>query len=432
MKTKIIIRKKTQPQILIWFLIMMPLCIGALAAVVESLYSVRYLLDIVWLFLLVLMCVFRKKLPLRGMRHLTAWVTVFFLYTLFGYLAQYQSALYYLWAFRNNFRFYVAFFAFAAFLTAADAQGYMRLYDKAFWLHVAVCIFQFFVLDLEQDFLGGIFGAREGTNGYSNIFMALIVAKAVVFYLNRQASTWYCISRCGAALLVAALAEMKFFFIEFLLIIGLASLYTSFTWRKLLIIVGGVAAALAGAALLTKFFPYFTQWFSLEWFLETATSAVGYTGAGDLNRLTAIPSINNLWLDHFGHQLFGLGMGNCETSGFSFLNTPFFQQYGHMHYSWIAYAMMYLECGWIGLVFYFGFFVLVYARLCRMQKSADRTLKSYCIVAKITAVLCALISVYNNTMRAEPAYMMYFVLAIPFALQRQRRQQSRELLTMKG
>lgn len=416
-------RKRGQPYWLVWLLVVMPLCIGALSELADSLYSVRYFLDIVWLLLLVLMIQFRRKLIYRSARSLIPWVVVFFFYTLLMYIPQYQSGIYYLWAARNNFRFYVAFFAFVAFLSARDIQYYFKLYDIAFWLHFIVALIQFFVLDLGQDFLGGIFGAREGTNGYSNIFMSIIVAKSVVFYLNKKESLLACALKCAAALLIAAMAEMKFFFAEFAMIVLLAVMYTGFLWRKLLVAVAGLVAVFTGAALLTKFFPYFADWFSVQWFLETALSAVGYTGSGDLNRLTAISDINELWLKHFGQRLVGLGMGNCETATFEFLQTPFFQQYGDMHYSWIGYAMMYLECGWLGLIFYFGFFALVYWKLCNMQNQTGIEFRSYIVTAKIAVVLCALISVYNNTMRAEPAYMLYFVMAVPFALQRSIRSQ---------
>ena len=113
-----------------------------------------------------------------------------------------------------------------------------------------------------------------------------------------------------------------------------------------------------------------------------------------------------------------MGLGNCDTSSFAIVNTPFFEQWGHMHYTWMSYAIMYLECGWVGLIFYFGFFVLVYLQIQKIEKRSEGIARTYCRISKIMAILCPLIAVYNSSLRAESAYMAYFVLAIPFVYAR--------------
>ena len=113
-----------------------------------------------------------------------------------------------------------------------------------------------------------------------------------------------------------------------------------------------------------------------------------------------------------------MGMGNCDTSSFAFVNTPFYEAYGFMHYNWFSYAIMYLECGWTGLVFYFGFFVFVFFKISKIEKNSEGMAKSYCRIAKIMAIMCSIIAIYNASLRAEGAYMAYFVLAIPFAYSR--------------
>jgi hypothetical protein len=152
---------------------------------------------------------------------------------------------------------------------------------------------------------------------------------------------------------------------------------------------------------------------------EKAVSNKGYTSSGDMNRLNAISVINDQFLKNGWARLFGLGMGNCETSTFAFLNTPFFEKYSDLHYTWLSYAMVYLECGWIGLAFYFGFFVLVYYKVKKFERASTTTEKAYCRIARIMAVLCTVISIYNSSLRTEAAYMAYFVLAVPFCIRRE-------------
>ncbi len=417
-KISISIKRRTQSYWLIMVLMLMPFALGTLNDLMGLPYALRYLSDVAWLMLLLLLILNEGRRKAADIGLLTVWTLLFLGYTLLVYLVNFQSPLYYLWAVRNNFRFYVAFFAVAAFLTREDAAWYYRLFDRLFWLNFGVSLIQYFFFDLEQDFLGGIFGVQSGCNAYQNIFCLIVVTKSILLYLDKKESAMACICKCMASLIIGALAELKFYFVEFLLVAALAVLFTGFTWRKLAVILGGCAAAFAGAALLTVVFPSFTDWFSLSWFLEVATAQSGYTATGDLNRLTAIISINDLWLKDFGQRLFGLGMGNCETASYAFLNTPFYRQNGHMHYNWISYAHMYLECGWLGLLFYFGFFGIVFFRLRGMEKQTDGMVKNYCRLARIMAVLSVVIAVYNSSLRAEPAYMLYFTLAVPFAVKR--------------
>lgn len=413
MKTTLTIKKRSQPEWLMWVLLVLPMLLGTLNELLRLPWAIRYLVDVAWCMLVVLMLRFSNRVSLRGTEKQFATVLLFLTATLLVYIVQYQSALYYLWGFRNNFRFYAAFFAFAAFMSRKEADSYLNLFDKLFWLNVLVSLVQFFALGKEGDFLGGIFGTEKGGNAYTNIFFLIVITRSILRYLEKSESGASCARKCIAALFVAALAELKFFFVEFLLVMGLAVLLTSFSWRKFWIIFGGTAAVLVGAAFLTMLFPSFAGWFSVRWFVENALSDKGYTSAGDLNRLNAIPAINRLWLKTGWERIFGLGLGNCDTSNFALLNTPFYLKNKDMHYTWLSHGFMHLECGYLGLLFYFGFFGLCYVTAAKEQKRSDANLL-HCRMARIMAVCCVLIAVYNSSLRTEAAYMAYFVLALPY------------------
>ena len=412
------IKKRSATGWFVWILVMMPFLFAFLNELLGVPHAVRYLMDVAWISLLALMLLYRRRLP-RSVDSLALWVILFFVYTLLAYVAHYQSGLYYLWGLRNNFRYYGAFFAFVILLKQGDGEDYLKLFDRIFWIHAAISVFQFVFLDLEGDHLGGVFITEAGGNAYTNLFLLIVVTRSVVLYLEKREKLGVCTAKLVTAVVVAAMAELKFFFVELVLVIILASLFARFSWRKLLVIVGGFLVVVLGAFFLTRLFPHFSDFFSYRWFLETALSAKGYTSAGDMNRLTAIPMINELWLKNWGQRLFGLGLGNCDTSGFAFLDTPFFQANGHMHYTWLSYAFWYLECGAIGLAFYWGFFALLYFKIRRIEKSAEGDLVSCCRVARIMAALCVVLSIYNSSLRTEAGYMAYFVLAVPFSQYRQ-------------
>lgn len=417
MKTKltITIKKRSQTGWLVWLLVMLPMFFGTLNDLLGLPWAIRYLMDVSWCALLFMMLYYRC-LDTKWLAGPIAWILLFLTCTVLVYLVQYQSALYFLWGVRNNFRFYAAFFAFVTFLMPRDTEDYFRIFDGLFWVNAVVSLFQYLFLGLKQDNLGGIFGTESGCNAYTNIFILIVTTRSILRYLEKKEKAGTVVAKFATALLVAALAELKFFFVELFAVLALAVLFTDFTWRKLGLIVGGVSAIICGAALLTVVFPNFAGWLSWEWLIEAASSDKGYTSSGDLNRLNAIPVINERWLKTGAERLFGLGLGNCDTSTFDMLNTPFFKANSTSHYTWLSYAFMYLECGWVGLMFYFGFFILVYFRIRKIEKRSCGEAVTYCRLGRIMALMCMLISVYNSSLRTEAGYMAYFVLALPFAL----------------
>ena len=396
-------------------LFLFPFVLAAMLQLLHFPDAVKYTGDVIWLVLLVLLAL-RRRGQGKNLQSLLLWVGLFAAYTALVYLVQYQSAFYYLWGLRNNFRFYILFFAAATFLREDGVEGLYRLLDKLFWINFAVTLIQYFFMEVDGDSLGGIFGTETGCNGYTVAFHSIVLTKTVIFYLMGKEATGKCLFECAVALYISALAELKFFFVIFIVIVVLGLVSTKFTWRQLLLIVGGTIGIFLGVTILSVLFSDGLNWFSLDWFYSTAISGKGYTSSGDINRLNAIGQINEYWLTGKWSRIFGMGLGNCDTAGFEIVNTPFFKAYGDMHYTWMSYATMYLECGWIGLIFYFGFFVLVYFKVLKIERSCSAGWKGYCRITRIVAVLCLIISVYNSSLRTEAGYMAYFVLAVPFAI----------------
>lgn len=409
---RIRLRKKTQPQILTGILLIFPFLFSTLIELFHAPYGVKYICDIGW-FCLLFLLLRKKKWPVSLYRVAVA-VVVYLLFTLVVYLPQMQSPLYYLWGFRNNFRFYVAFIAFAYFLREEDLEQQLKIFDWLFWINVPVSVIQFVLLGKDGDYLGGIFGVSVGCNAYTNIFFVLVVTKSLLFYLHKRESLFQCGAKCGLAMVIAAWAELKFFYVELIVILVAAVLLTDFSWKKVGIVAGGAVGIVLSVALLEKLFPEFQGFLSVEALLATATNTKGYTSTGDLNRLTTIPEISKRFLTTPILRLVGLGLGNCDLAGYDFLTSPFYRRYGSLHYSWFSTAITYLETGYIGLLFFFGFFVMAFLVARKKAKESDDNSRIYCQMAMIMAICAIMIGFYNSSLREEEAYMLYFVLAFPF------------------
>lgn len=349
----------------------------------------------------------------------------FFFYTVFIYLFRYQSLAYFLWGFRNNFRFYIAFFAFITFLDSEDVGNWFRVMDVLFWIHVGVSTIQFLVFGISGDHLGGIFGILDGVNAYSICLMSIVVARAILKTLNGKANFFGSMLICTGSILVAAMAELKAYFVIMILLLMGAAVLTRFSFKKLLIVLLVVAVVMYGASLLVEWFG-FEGFLSFDRILDSATRE-NYSGTNDINRLSAISILaQKLKLDP-ATQLFGLGLGNCDTSSFEVCNTPFFRQYEYLHYNWFSSAMQFLETGYLGVIISLGFLVNcgLFALKCHRRKIGDLL---YNQLAVLMSILCCVLFFYNSALRTEAAYMMFFTLSLPFI----RRKQNAPTVSEKG
>lgn len=406
------IKRRTQPEAMIWIIMVLPFAFAACTDLFHLPAAIKYICDIAWMFLLILMML-QRSARTREQKIFQWFCIAFFVYTIIAYIFNIQSVLYYFWGVRNNFRFYVAFLAFCYFLKEEHIKEYLRLFDKIFWLNAAICFIQYVFLGKRGDYLGGLFGTQKGCNAYTNILFVIVIIKDILFYLNGLQSLSQCVLKCGTAMLVSAWAELKFFYVEFVVIVVVAILMTSFTWKKVLVVIGSAIGVVVATRLLGTLFPEFADFFSVEVLIASAADPAGYTGKGDMNRLTAIPTISARFLRTPWAKLIGMGLGNCDTASYSFLITPFYLRYSSLNYTWLSSAFVFLETGYLGLVFFFGFFMLVFVVGRKVQKT-QKINRIYCQMAMIAAVCCVMIGVYNSSLRTEAGYMIYFIMALPF------------------
>ena len=412
------IKKRTQPEWLIFFIVIMPFLFSTLCELLPLPRFIRYSLDFAWIFLLILgiiNLVKKNVIFLNKINVIKYWIGAFVLTSVMAYVFSYQSVIYFLWGFRNNFRFFFFFLCVILFLDFDDGEKLLKLFDAIFWINTVVMLFQYFALHYKQDYLGGVFGVEKGCNGYINIFFVIIVTKSVLSFLNKKENIWMFLSKSAVSLLLATLAEIKFFYIEYIFILFVAFLITNFSVRKLISVFIAILLLFVSVSLLYRLFPFFNNFFNIENII-TSQSEGGYSSVDDLNRLTAVPTVANRFLETPFEKIFGLGLGNCDGStNFEFVNTPFYLSYKYLKFLWFSAPFITLETGFLGLTLYIGFFILIFVLTLSYAKSYGNE-KSVFQLAGIVALVCPLIIVYNSSLRTEAGYMIFFVLALPFVL----------------
>lgn len=410
------IKKRTLPEVLTMFIFVMPFLLPTLLQFFSLPGILKYTVDFAW----VLGCFvlfFRKsvKLP-RNMVPILTFVIIYFSLEFIVYLFNFQSIIYFLWGARNNFRFYAALMMFAVFLEKDDVKNFFKFIDILFWINLVATFIQYFALGYMGDRLGGVFGVEIGSNGSTIMFLTIIVAKKVLDYMNAKISTVQCFAFCASSLLVAALAEIKFFFVICAIIVVIAAVLTRFSWQKVLLVCGVFFLISVIGSILPVIFGASSN-ISIERIIRLITSK-SYATDRDLGRFTAIPIISRRFLTEFHERLFGLGLGNCDTSTFEICNTPFFKAHQSLHYDWFSSAFVYLEMGFIGLIANIGFFGGCSVRAFNNLKNniGNTVINQFSL---IVAIVCIAFFFYNSSLRSEVGYMAYFVLALPYVFARE-------------
>ena len=407
---KLYIKKRTFPEWLTLYIFIMPFLLSFFMEFLGFPSIVKYTIDFSWVSLFAILFL-RKQFRLKNqIAPFAIFVLLFFLYVSIGYIFHFQSVFYFLWGVRNNFRFYIAFFAFATFFDETDASTCLKIADFLFWINIAVTLVQFFFMGYKQDYLGGIFGVERGCNAFSTILFILVVTKSVLLFMEGKEKAWLCFLKCGLALIISVLAEIKFFFVLFTLILIASMLMTKSSWKKivLLLIMGGLIVF--AQSLLIVIFGEMKA-LTLENIVNVAFSD-NYATDEDLGRFTAIPIISSRFLTDLPGKLFGMGLGNCDTSAFAICNTPFFRMHEYLHYSWFSSAFLFLETGYVGLAINLSFFVICFIFAYKTWKSKKcNTL--FCQISMIVAIICVVLTFYNSALRKETAYILFFALALP-------------------
>lgn len=418
---KLLLHIPKQSKIAIYIQILVVLCVFGLIDFLHFPNVLRYTMDLILLYTIVksigkINRTFRRN---YGTFFLLLLILIFST-SLFGGIINSISPLYYFWGFRNYSRFYLFFIVSVVLLGESDIDKLVSMIEKVFFINVIICTIQYFIMGLNGDFLGGLFGRQQGCNAYMNILLCIVWASQLGKYVMRKSSLIYTAMIAIGCLYLATLADIKLYFIEFVLFIFVAILSKKLTLRNLKIVLLGLAAIGLATFLLTVLVPD-----SLDFFLDAKTRSFylggnGYTNTGDLNRFTAIEKIYSKFFENLPlNNFFGFGLGSCDTSNFTFLQTPFYTTFGYLHYRWFSHAWIYLEQGWIGLILIFLFFFAMLFYMIYVKKQIVRT------DLWIIAVLCWMSSfiglIYNSATQTEACYLIALICAVPFVLMKDRK-----------
>ena len=352
--------------------------------------------------------------PSRGLRPVAMALLFFWVIATVSALLNAVSPVLYVWACRNTFRLFGILFCCVRLLDRDDVFGLVKFFIVFFWINLVVCAYQYFVLGTGQDNTNGLFGTGSGGNAMMVILMFAVSALCLFGYSSRRKSMAELIATLAACCFLAAIAELKVYYVLLALLIGLSVILNKPSFRNVAIVAFSLVALFAGVQLLETYNPDFVGFFSFDSIIES-TSEGGYSSEGTLNRLSAVETLDVMFMNGAAERAFGLGFGAGQFT--QFFESPLYTIWGEvLHWTWFTDAAVFLETGYVGLAVYVAIFAIVAVQAVRMRRrtGSDCWLVSAC--ASI-AVLCLVLIVYNCSLTVDPScYFIGVVLAFPYIL----------------
>ena len=400
---------KVSAKQLVCFVLIWTIISGFLIDEIGISRQITYLNDFLWLILLIL--VVKKNFTLvfkrYGLRSIILCLGWYTLIVFFSIILNFVNPVLFLWAFRNGFRFFVYYIACICYLDDDDVD---RLFDVMFFLHIInfiLAIYQFLVLGLNMDYLGGIFG--HGNGGVNNLFMVMLYCYFLWGYIVKKKSFFKVVFILVTSLIIAALAEEKAFFVYIIISTTIIIILNRPRIRSLLIITGIIMTIPIAVDILVAT--------NESWNLEVITNfermiEYGNTSYG-LSRINPFGQIKEMFFgDSIIKNLFGLGFGNCEYSdGIAIFNSEFYKRYSYLQYYDFVHQMKFLETGILGFCLYLIFFIVnVVNTIKQLFKSK---IKDYRYQFGIAYTIVVITSFWFSVaaLRAE-AYIIYFGIAV--------------------
>ena len=314
------------------------------------------------------------------------------------------------WALRKTFRFFLFFVSCVVILNEQDSKKMCKCLLPLQFLNIGLALFEYFVLKKSQDNLGGIFGTASGCNGYLNAFFLILLCYFAIYCLSGKESIWKLVFVCVSTLAIAGMAELKFYYIEFLIVMVVCCFIYLKKVRAFIIAFFSVVSLLAGFWVFAQIFPDAAAQL-LDFDALFKYSSEGMAGY-ELSRFGSFSEISHMiFNDDFQECLLGIGFGNAEFSAsIPMFTSSFYHVWGFLNYRWFAHQMWFIETGYLGFISFVLLFVGHFFFCLKGRKRFPQHKESFSFIALFTLVTIGNFW-YNCAIRVESAYMIFLVLS---------------------
>lgn len=281
------------------------------------------------------------------------------------------------------------------------------------WINAACAAFQFLVLGLDQDLVGGMFGSWLACNLPLNIYLCVVTAAMFSAYLNRHwnVNAQVLIASCLCSLCVAAVAELKFFYLEFVLILACAFLLCRPTLKKIALVLFALLMLVIGFSLFSSVFP---ERAANMLDFDTLYGEANLRGAGyPISRIEVYKDLGEIVFSFNPLQQFvGLGLGASANSSIAIFTSPIAVFYANYKFGLLQSVLLCVDIGYIGTALYIGLLVS-FGAVAWINRAENRFLSLFSI---IVIALFIVNIYYNNTASSSNSIFWALPLVCSFSL----------------
>lgn len=301
--------------------------------------------------------------------------------------------------------------------TYEDVDDVLRFLFRLQPLNLAFAFVEYFLLHLTDDSCGGLFGIAAGSNMMLNIYLVVVCVFACSSFLGseKRISLLSLVITLLSSFFVASLAEIKFFYFEAAIILALSFLVGRKSLKAFVLVAVFIAAFAVGLVALAAYFPdSYEMLFDMNELVAYDSGENVATSGYGISRSAPIPQLDSLF---FGtgdpiDKLVGLGFGSTTMSSIPQFCSPFYFIYGWLKYYYSPIAMLYLQNGYLGLVFYL--LILLYPIGVALRRYSRISERPWVFVFSIGAgAMIAINLFYNGGARSYAAIMWAVCLVLP-------------------
>lgn len=412
------ISKRKYIQFIILFLLNVNWIIDV-ANIPEAAKNIIHLLDLILIIWVFKDC---RRLRFYKAKWIILWLVMYSIGILIGWIINGCLFVLSLWAFTKTYFLFLFFVCCVMTLNIADVDKILKILCKFQIFNFVLCLFQLVVLNVYGDWLGGIFGIRQGANAYTNIYFIIICTYSMIKYLHKEESIRHLLWIVGSSCILAGLAELTAFFVELSIILIVTTAISKSVTKKIIVFAFCVALLLIGFYVLATYFPtrfnYIYDIQSIITYLggkenSTYTSdGLYYGGAYSVSRINPFGQINRFFFHNdILKRFWGLGLGNCEMStNIEIFQSNFYRINGNYEYYIFSHASTYLETGLWG-IFSYAFLVLNIIWGWLKYRKIQNKFSGLLEFSFVLSLMSIILFFYNSSVRTPSAYLLFWALS---------------------
>ena len=379
--------------------------------------AIKYIFDYLTIILLLQIILHSNKTYNINIRKPLIFMALFAAVAIISTVYNGSSFVLFFWGIRLNFRFFIFFIACVIFLKRKNLDDIMKLLLIMLPINTVLVVYQYAVMGLRFDYLGGLFGTHLASHSEFITYLIIVTLISIILYVEKKLNIVQLLLDLGMLLFLAAICEIKVLFIIIPMIVVVAAFLSFPNSRALNLIIACVVLMPLSFSLMLIIYPQWAEQLSNIQDAIFNTTMVQYSSEVSLSRFTAASYLlTNIIVEPF-QKVFGIGFGNADY--FLTYTSSFYERYDMLNYNIFRYSLVLIELGVIGLIVYCLFFVSLTLESIRIRKIVNPEVKYYCNIGFIISLIVFPLLIYNPSLQMEGAFMVYLLLAFPFIFEKE-------------